>query len=207
MIRGELLDLVELCYASILDGDCFHTLTRRICEIFRADAGDIVAEFPREGRTVTYGSHGFDPVFLQTYDEDFLGSNPWFENLARHPRDRFHTDEIEPPDFWRGSYYNDWVRPQGFRHTIGAVVDAGPDHHVWAGFTRAASGGTFDDAVGDLKGHAAVRHALPFPAVRPRMSFDARLERPLDRMEFGFRPLSRNSAGRYRPKVAGSRAA
>jgi DNA-binding CsgD family transcriptional regulator len=150
MTRRELLDLVELCYASILDRGCFHTLTRRICEIFGADAGDIVAEFPRERRTVTFGSHGFDPVFLETYDEDFLGSNPWFANLSRYPRDRFHTDEIEPPDFWRGSYYNDWVRPQGFRHTIGAVVDAGPDHHVWAGFTRAASRGTFDDAVEDL---------------------------------------------------------
>ena len=150
MTRRELLELVELCYASILDGGCLHTLTRRICAVFGADAGDIVAEYPKEGRTVTYGSHGFDPGFLERYDEDFLGSNPWFENLARHPRDRFHTDEIEPPEFWDGSYYNDWVRPQGFRHTVGAVVEAGPDHHVWAGFTRATDRGPFEDEVADL---------------------------------------------------------
>lgn len=150
MTRDELLELIELCYASILDPGCFQTLTRRICAILGADAGDIVAEFPRETRTVTYGSHGFDPGFLARYDEDFLGSNPWLENLARHPRDRFHTDVIEPQEFWLGTYYNEWVRPQGFRHTVGAVIESGPDHHVWAGFTRAASRGPFEDEVDDL---------------------------------------------------------
>ena len=150
MTREDCIDLIELCYASILDPGCFHTLTCRICDIIGADAGDIVAEFPTENRTVTYGSHGFDPAFLATYDDRFLGANPWFANLDRHPRDRFHTDAIEPPEFWRGAYYNDWVRPQGFRHTVGAVVASGPDHHVWAGFTRSARRGPLDGAVDDL---------------------------------------------------------
>ena len=150
MTRGDLLDLVELCYASILDTGCLQTLTQRICSLIGADAGDIVAEFPRQCRTVTYGSHGFDPDFLRSYDAQFLGANPWFANLARHPRDRFHTDEIEPPEFWCGAYFNEWVKPQGFRHTVGAVIEAGPDHHVWAGFTRAPRHGPFDDGAAGL---------------------------------------------------------
>ncbi len=134
----------ELCYAGVTAPNALNDLTAFLCELVGAEAGDIVEENSLSGEIRTFGSHGFDPVFLDTYDEDHLGRNPWFENLARHPRDRFHTDEIDPPDFWKSSYYNEWVRPQGLHHTIGAALEVGHGQHAWAGFCRRTGASPFD---------------------------------------------------------------
>ncbi len=136
MNERNLNTALELCYAGVTDPEALQSLTVRLCEDIGADAGDIVAEFTRSGAIVTYGSQGFDPGFLEAYDEEYLGRNPWFENLSRHSHDRFHTDSIEPAEIRQTRYYNEWVRPQGFGHTVGAVVEVGHAHHVWAGFCR-----------------------------------------------------------------------
>ena len=143
MNENNLRAAIELCYAGVTDPAALEALAVQICSDIDADAGDIVTEFTLCGGIVTYGSHGFDPGFLAAYDEEYLGQNPWFENLARQSRDRFHTDETEPPEFWESRYFHEWVRPQGFRSGVGAALEVGHGHHTWAGFCRAADAPAF----------------------------------------------------------------
>lgn len=139
------VEIVERCYASLEDPACLNEAHHLIGRAIGADAGDIVTECTGARTIETLGSFGFDPEFLRNYDSDFLGENPWVENLVRLPRNRFHTDEADPPEFVRSTYFNEWVRPQGFHHTIGAVLSECEGRITWAGYTRMTGRPQFDD--------------------------------------------------------------
>lgn len=150
MKEAEFLDAVELCYHGVTDPEGFEALTSHLCRAIGADAGDIVTEHFLTGQVVTYGSEGFDPAYRAAYDEAYLGKNPWFDNLKTLPRDCFHTDAEERDDFWQSAYYHEWVRPQRLKHSVGAVIEAGPDRQTWAGFARRGEAGGFEAEVAQL---------------------------------------------------------
>lgn len=138
------LEAVDRCYSSLGKPEGMDALGRFLCRLFSARAGDIVTEAVGDPVIHTHGSAGFDDSFRTTYDVDFLGENPWAENLRHLPRGKAHTDAAEPESYWKSNYYNEWVRPQGLHHTLGAILDASPLHHTWVGLAR-DSGRPFSD--------------------------------------------------------------
>jgi len=138
MDEGAFLEAVDRCYSALAEPDGMDSLVRFLCRQFSARAGDVVTEAVGAPVIQTHGSAGFDDSFRTSYDADFLGDNPWVESLRRLPRGRVHGEAAETDDYWDSAYYNEWVRPQGLRHSIGAILDASPEHHTWVGFAREA---------------------------------------------------------------------
>lgn len=117
------LELVDLCYQAVEDATAWTRFVESLTRVLDADAGDFVVENYGGGDVVPFGSVGFDPGFRIDYDESFLGENPWIQQLRHLPLRRAFSNELEPDDFESSAYFNEWVRPQGFRHAIGGLVD------------------------------------------------------------------------------------
>lgn len=146
MIDAVLLELIDLCYAAVDDKACWQTFTTKLAEALEADAGDLVVEHYDQGIAAPLGSVGFDPQFRESYDVEFLGENPWIVQAHALPVCRAFTSQFEPHDFERSEYYNHWLKPQGFRHGVGAILDRHPNRVVHLGFIRTHAHGTFLDA-------------------------------------------------------------
>lgn len=143
--QDDLLRAIDLCYAAVSARQGFQHTVTQIGEIISADAGDLVTEDLLAGRIETIASFGFDPTFRVTYDEAYLGNNPWVDTLASLPEKEFHGNEMDPPEFYRSSYYNEWVRPQGFHATIGCLLETHPCKWTWLGYTREKGRDGFGD--------------------------------------------------------------
>lgn len=136
MDNAILNEAIDLIYTAVEDDAALKDLAPQLGRMIGADAGDIVTERPQDHLIVTHSSFGFDPAFLKDYDSDFLGDNSWFEALRRLPDDRFHTVEETAPDHRATRYFNEWVRPQHFDQSLGAVLESGQDQYTWIGFVR-----------------------------------------------------------------------
>lgn len=123
MDKNACLELVELCYRTVEDARVWQLFVERLTQTLSADAGDFVIEDYANGEANALGSVGFDSGLRLSYDEEFLGENPWITSLKSLPKQRAFSNELEPEDFEHSTYYNEWVRPQGFRHAIGGFVE------------------------------------------------------------------------------------
>ncbi|WP_343116228.1 LuxR C-terminal-related transcriptional regulator [Ostreiculturibacter nitratireducens] len=150
MLEKRFIEIVERCYASLEDPCCLEEAHDLIGQSIGADAGDIVTEASFSNSIETHGSFGFDPDFLKNYDSEFLGKNPWAENLALLSRNRFHTDAEDSPDFARSAYFNEWVRPQGFHHSVGAILNEDAGQVTWVGYVRNAGRTPFEAEIAFL---------------------------------------------------------
>ena len=73
---------------------------------------------------------GIEPRWLRTFDQHYFASdNPWIRLTQRlHRPGVVRTNERldrllrEPGALYRSSYYNEWMRPQGFKYTIGNTL-------------------------------------------------------------------------------------
>ncbi len=140
-----LLDAVDLCYAGVADAAAMQAAVELMGTAVGADAGDVISECDDTESSVVYGSFGFDPTFRADYDTQFVGNNPWLENLLRHPRGACYTEDADPTGFRDSAYFNEWVRPQGFLSTVGGIVKENGLLKTYVGFTRQVDRGCFND--------------------------------------------------------------
>ncbi len=132
------LDLIDVCYGAIQRPSEWQRFVNLLTGALRADAGDFVVEDYSRSVAEPLGSIGFDPTLRITYDADFLGQNPWLTQLRKLPRLRAFSNDLEPADFERSTYFNEWVRPQGFRHALGGFVEETHTRAFHLGVLRSA---------------------------------------------------------------------
>jgi DNA-binding CsgD family transcriptional regulator len=132
------LDLIDICYGAVHRPSEWQRFVDHLTAALDADAGDFVIEDYAGGSADALGSTGFDPTLRLTYDADFLGQNPWLVQLRRLPRLRAFSNDLEPADFERSTYFNEWVRPQGFRHALGGFVEETSTRGFHLGVLRSA---------------------------------------------------------------------
>lgn len=178
------LDAVDACYGALDENGSLQTLTSLLGAWLGAEAGDIVSEDPRSGAVHTFGSFGFDPVYRDNYDSEYVGENPWVTALEQGPPDRLRTDIEDRCGYRSSRYFQDWVRPQGFERSIGARLSALPGQTVWVGFVRGAGDRRFIgppvDVFGRLVPHinrviaqAGLQSSAPRPVARSPVEFSA----------------------------------
>ena len=138
-------ELIELCYASVTEIEGYQLLIEKLSQEIGADAADIVLENTSSKSCVTYGTLGFDPAFLENYDTKYLGKNIWFEELEKLAPDRSHTDTLFSRALKKSAYFNEWVKPQGLEHSIGAVLESQSDSNGWIGLCRSTGSKAFSD--------------------------------------------------------------
>lgn len=156
MTTNDNSDLIELCYAAVNEVEGYQVLIELLSQKIGADAGDIVIENTADDSCLTLGTLGFDPVFLENYDKEYLGNNTWFEELEKLAPTRSYTDEVFSEKLGKSAYFNEWVKPQGLEHSIGAVLENQKDCNGWIGLTRCIGGSRFSD-----KESAAIDNVVP----------------------------------------------
>jgi DNA-binding CsgD family transcriptional regulator len=139
----DCLDLVDLCYRAVEHPSAWGSFVAKLARALGAEAGDFTFEDYAGGSARPFGSVGFDPGFRADYDLAFLGENPWIEELKRLPLLRSFSDALEPEDFEASAYYNEWVRPQGFRHALGALIAQDGTRAIHIGVLRKRGQGPF----------------------------------------------------------------
>lgn len=137
MSDRNLIASIEKIYAALDDPGMLSTIGRDLAVELGSDAGDIVTEEKDGSDIVTWSSHGFDDAFLNSYDADFLGDNPWFDYIASRAADGAVSDRDAPRSYRGSAYVNEWIRPQGLGESLGAVLANDAARHSWIGFTRA----------------------------------------------------------------------
>jgi DNA-binding CsgD family transcriptional regulator/PAS domain-containing protein len=83
---------------------------------------------PRQVQPVSL--QGIEPRWLRSFDEHYFArDNPWIKLTQRlHRPGVVRTNERldrllrDPGVLYRSAYYNDWMRPQGFKYTIGNTL-------------------------------------------------------------------------------------
>jgi DNA-binding CsgD family transcriptional regulator/PAS domain-containing protein len=97
---------------------------------------------------------GVGPRWVQSFDElYFAADNPWIrlsERLHRpgvvRTNERLEALIRDHGALYRSAYYNEWMRPQGFKYTIGNTLLAGDGVVANITLLRPADMPTFDDA-------------------------------------------------------------
>ena len=97
---------------------------------------------------------GVAPRWVQTFDElYFAADNPWIrlsERLHRpgvvRTNERLEALIHDAGALYRSAYYNEWMRPQGFKYTIGNTLLAGDGVVANITLLRPGDMPTFDDA-------------------------------------------------------------
>lgn len=137
VVRNEtILDLIDLCYRSIDTPEAWQELVSALVHELRADAGDFVIEDYQSCTASPLGSVGFDPGFRVDYDDQYMGENGWINELKSLPIGRVFGNQHEPEDFEHSAYYNEWIRPQGFRYAMGALLEDGQNRAIHVGVLR-----------------------------------------------------------------------
>lgn len=145
-----LSSLIDHIYMAAVDSDCWPDTLRRIAEAF-------------DGRQVTFYSHdlirknanidlswGIDPVFLESYTQNFAALNPFVEPVARLSTGAHATaaDLLDSAQYENSEFYNDWVRPQGCKEFI--TTQLFRDETSLSGITVLRGSRMFDAAERDL---------------------------------------------------------
>jgi hypothetical protein len=93
---------------------------------------------------------GVEPAFERSYIERYAALNPWMHaGLIRTDTTIVETSYDchlgRPGAYFETEFFNDWVQPQGLRHSMGgAVRTLGPDSVVFTVF-RPGEAGPFQD--------------------------------------------------------------
>ncbi|MGA0570491.1 helix-turn-helix transcriptional regulator [Variovorax sp. VNK109] len=129
--RARVADaLTDAIYDAALDPQQWPVVMSHLRTCFRSEAETFyVLDF--DTRRLTRGHlSGIDPGWMDRFDElYFAPDNPWTaHSLALHRPGVVRTNERlddytrDPGVLYRSAYYNEWLYPQGLRHSLGNTL-------------------------------------------------------------------------------------
>lgn len=132
-IETRMDELIDGVYAAGLEPERWDDVMSSMRRVFRTAAETFYfLDFrPRSVRPVHLA--GIDDRWLQRFDElYFTPDNPWVVHTRTLHRpgvvrtnERLAAYTRDPQILYRSVYYNEWMRPQGFRFTIGNTLLSG----------------------------------------------------------------------------------
>ena len=133
MTEHYVSDALDAIYASVTEPDALDNFLVALLERFGGIAGDIVTEEVAALEIATLASHGYDPVFRDSYDESYLGHNPWLDALRLLGDGRLFPVEAAEPALLDTAYHREWALPQGLARSVGALLETDGPRHTWFG--------------------------------------------------------------------------
>ena len=130
----------------------------------------------RRDASAEYGvGLGYDERWLDAYRAEFARYNPWLQPKRMGAIPRTMTDtwlDVGKPAaerFDRSYYYNEWARPQGFRHALGTLLDLQGDRVLVFNYWRGPEAGPFQP-------DEVQRHAVLMTHMRRAIDLGRRFE-------------------------------
>jgi DNA-binding CsgD family transcriptional regulator len=160
-------DLIALAYDAANEPDGWQAFMEETVKRYESDAGDFVTERAGSGTLEIVASAGYDPYFRALYEEPEIRDNPWVGKMLGIRIDGVcDSDDGRVPfsGLRKTAFYNDWLKPQGLRHGMSAVLRLQHPEMTFFGVLRGARGGPFDETTirhfDVLLGHVKRAHRL-----------------------------------------------
>jgi len=120
---AALLELVDLVYAAALDSGAWEPFLERLGR----RRGAAATLFLHDYRTPGLGfvrQVGFSEEAVRTYGAHYAATNVWMANARHAAAGEVLVGHgiVDPRDLERTEFYNDWLRPNGIRDSLGGVV-------------------------------------------------------------------------------------
>ncbi len=146
-------ELIDAVYRTVTEPDGWHEVCEIAARLWPSRAQTFYILDRRTRRVRPGALIGVGEQWVAAFDEMYFSpDNPWFRYSDRlHRPAGVRTNErlaalLQDHDaLYRSAYYNEWMRPQGFRWTIGTTMVA--DDRMVANFTllREPDRPTFDE--------------------------------------------------------------
>jgi DNA-binding CsgD family transcriptional regulator/PAS domain-containing protein len=113
---NELSDIIGLIYETVLDGEIWPKVLESVCRFVGGKASRIYWRDASRPDSETFYSWGFDPRFLDGYNERYLTLNPLYPaSIFVNPGEIFSSSDLVPAEEFQASrFFSEWVAPQGF---------------------------------------------------------------------------------------------
>lgn len=126
-IRDEIIDAT---YRAVLEPAAWTDVMTMMSRRFPSSAQTFYLLHRQPKRLQPVALMGIDPQWLPSFDQFYFApDNPWIRLTERlHRPGVIRTNERldrflrEDGALYRSSYYNEWMRPQGFKYTIGNTL-------------------------------------------------------------------------------------
>jgi DNA-binding CsgD family transcriptional regulator/PAS domain-containing protein len=123
-------ELTDAVYRAALEPAAWDDVMRLLSDRFPSAAQTFYILHLEPRRVQPVSLVGIGPRWLRCFDEHYFArDNPWIKLTQRlHRPGLVRTNERlerflrDPGVLYRSSYYNDWMRPQGFKYTIGNTL-------------------------------------------------------------------------------------
>jgi len=123
-------ELTDAIYRAALEPAAWDEVMRVLKDRFPSEAQTFYILNLEPRRVQPVSLVGIAPRWLHCFDEHYFASdNPWIRLSPRlHRPGLVRTNERldrllrDPGVLYRSTYYNDWMRPQGFKYTIGNTL-------------------------------------------------------------------------------------
>jgi DNA-binding CsgD family transcriptional regulator len=126
----KLSRIIEGVYSAALEPALWPATVRTLREDFACvSAGLYIDDLKRKRLDLVHLS-GIDPAYVRAYVEQYARNNPWSEAHALQIAGRVRTEQsldehYRRPGFYRSTvYFNEWMKPQEFIHTLGTNLTA-----------------------------------------------------------------------------------
>lgn len=117
-------EVVEGLYDAALDGSRWPAALRGLTEFTRGRAVGLVTKDVTQKGGVVHHQHGSDQEYLELYRDRYWRFDPLSTLLYFAPKHVVTVaDVMEVGEFEDGPFYQEWVRPQGFRDAVHLVLD------------------------------------------------------------------------------------
>lgn len=197
VIWGQLLESMR---DATLDGRSWHEVARNIGTLFRSPAVALYGQSTDSKSFKETTVLGIDDRFIESYKHHYSHSdNPWVAASRFWRPGEIRTEQAlqklsgDRNVLRRSGYFQDWIAPQGYRHSMGMVVDRDSYGYVKLTLYRDAATGVYDShEVARFEGICQQFRLMLDIAERYRLVRSiARLSlRALDQLDFGVLLLS-----------------
>lgn len=116
--------LIDQIYNAATDAAVWPDVVRSVQAMFRSKSVGIYCADMRDGQVSLVELRDIDPAYVRDYVDHYLCDNPWLAVPELQVPGRIRTDRSldeyhnEPGYYRRTAFYNDWMRPQGFIHSL-----------------------------------------------------------------------------------------
>lgn len=128
---NELGPIIEQTYSAAIDPAAWPDLVGSLQKHFACTSAGLYNTDPRRREISIVNLRNIDPTYVQLYIDQYLYDNPWQRVPELQALGVIRTDASldehynEPGYYRRTAYFNEFMKPQDFVHTLGVNLSAG----------------------------------------------------------------------------------
>jgi DNA-binding CsgD family transcriptional regulator len=147
LIASPILEtLIDYAYRAAFHEELWPAFLEKFSDALGGRNTALILHNLASGRNRTLACVRTDPDLLRLYNEHYYACNPWTRKGCEDlPARLVGIGEIycTERELERTEFYNDWLRPQGLKHSIAGLVTASGEDVVMCSALRTAEKGAF----------------------------------------------------------------